>query len=173
MNIKEEILREHSKNQAQKVAAYIGKDKKRFSELMRLFLSENYRITQRSAWALSFCVDNCPDLFNPYIEEIVLNLKKDVSVAIRRNTVRILQKVDIPDEFLGITADACFHLLASKAEPIAVKAFSMTVLANICVRVPDLKHELKILIEDQLPYGSTGFKNRGNKTLKLLSTLPD
>ena len=31
---------------------------------------------------------------------------------------------------------------------------------------PDLFHELKILIEDQLPTGSSGFKARGKKYLK-------
>jgi len=33
----------------------------------------------------------------------------------------------------------------------------MTVLLNIVKKEPDLKKELKILIEDQLPYASAGF----------------
>jgi len=173
MDIKTELLKEHSKQQAKKIAGFIGKDTKRFDVLMRLFLDTNYRITQRAAWVLSHCIDEYPNLILPYIEQIVLNLKEDTPVAVVRNTVRILQLVDIPEDHWGITADACFKFLASTTQPIAVKVFSMTVLANICVKVPELKHELKILIEDQLPYGSAGFKNRGKKTLKLLEKLRD
>lgn len=173
MDIKTELLREHSKEQAKRIAGYIGKDVERFDVLMSLFLDINYRITQRAAWVLSHCIDDQPNLILPYVEKIVLNLKDETPVAVVRNTVRVLQMVEIPEEHWGITADACFHLLASNSQPVAVKVFSMTVLANICLKVPELKHELKILIEDQMPYGSAGFKSRGKKVLKLLEKLVD
>jgi hypothetical protein len=49
-----------------------------------------------------------------------------------------------------------------------VKVFGMTVLANLCEKLPELKNELRIIIEDQMPYGSAGFKSRGSKILKKL-----
>jgi hypothetical protein len=54
----------------------------------------------------------------------------------------------------------------NKKEPIAVKVFSMTVLANLSKSSPDIKKELRIAIEDQLPYGSAGFVSRAKKVLK-------
>ena len=42
----------------------------------------------------------------------------------------------------------------------------MTVLYNITLKIPELADELKIIIEDQMPYGSAGFKSRGKKILK-------
>jgi hypothetical protein len=45
----------------------------------------------------------------------------------------------------------------------------MTVLANIAMEEPDLKDELKIVIEDGLPYGSAAYISRAKKTLKQLS----
>jgi hypothetical protein len=56
-------------------------------------------------------------------------------------------------------------------DPIAIKVFSMTVLFNISKNVPEFRDELAIIIEDQMPYGSAGFKSRGKKTLKGLSKL--
>ena len=41
MNLKEEILKEHSKKQCDAIVKYIGNDKKRFAELMKLFLKAN------------------------------------------------------------------------------------------------------------------------------------
>ncbi len=171
MDIKATLLKEHSKHNTLRVVAYIGNDKVRFKELIDVFMGDNMRATQGAAWALSFCCDHNSDLLSPYVEELILNLKNDIPVAVKRNTVRILQLIEIPASFFGETVDICFKLLNSKEEPIAVKVFSMTVLFNIVKKVPELKEELKISIEDQLPYGSAGFKARGKKILLSLSKL--
>ena len=59
MNLRKEILKEHSKKQCEKNVAWIGNDKKRFNELFYLFLNGEYRITQRSAWPLRL-LRHCP-----------------------------------------------------------------------------------------------------------------
>lgn len=168
MDIKKELLFEHSKSQALKISNYIGNDQNRFDELMTLFFDTEYRVTQRAAWVVSHCADKYPELIEPYIEPMILNLKKDITVAVQRNTLRVLQEKEMPNTIIGDAADICFKILESAKEPIAVKVFAMTLLANICKKVPELKNELKILIEDQLPYGSAGFKSRANKILKKL-----
>lgn len=168
MDIKKELLKEHSKSQSQKIATYIGYNKKRFDELMSLFFSSEYRVTQRAAMVVSHCADKHHELVAPYLEPMILNLKNDVHVAVQRNTLRVLQEMEMPDSVIGDAADICFKIMESAKEPTAVKVFAMTLLANICKKVPELKNVLKILIEDQLPYGSAGFKSRGNKILKRL-----
>lgn len=168
MDIKKELLAEHSKPQALKISNYIGNDQNRFDELMNLFFDKEYRVTQRAAWVVSHCADKYPELIEPYIESMILNLKNDVPVAVRRNTLRVLQEKEMPESIIGDAADICFKIMESAREPIAVKVFAMTLLANICQKVPELKNELKILIENQLPYGSAGFKSRANKILKKL-----
>ena len=44
----------------------------------------------------------------------------------------------------------------------------MTVLYNLSVNIPEIKNELKLLIEDLLPYGTAGIKSRGRKILAKL-----
>ena len=171
MNLQKELLSEHSKKQAIKVATFIGDNPERFKELMHLFFNSEYRLTQRAAWVTSICATNHPALIMPYLNKMIDNLKKPVHDAVKRNTVRILQHIDIPTKLMGKTADICFQLLANSSEAIAIKAFSMTVLMNITKKQPDFKTELKILIEDQLPYASAGFLSRAKKTLKELDKL--
>ena len=50
MNLREEILKEHSKTQCNKIVNWIGNSQKRFNELFELFLNDEYRVTQRAAW---------------------------------------------------------------------------------------------------------------------------
>ena len=167
MNLREEILKEHSKKQTLKVANYIGNDKKRFAELMHLFFANQYRVTQRAAWIVSNCFQKYPELLNTYLKPMIKNLEKEnLHDAVKRNTLRILQFVSISKDLQGIAFENCMNLFVNTEEPIAVKVFAMTVLANICKHEPDLKNELKIAIEEQLPYGSPGFKSRANKVLK-------
>lgn len=169
MNLHEEFLKEHSRNHALQIASFIGNDSEKFAELMKLFLNSSYRLNQRSSMTVSLCVERNPKLFNPFIEPVLLNLKGKVPDAVVRNTLRILQFVDIPEENAGLAADICFSFLESSKTPVAIKVFSMTVLFNIAKKEPDLKNELKMLVEDQLPYASAGFKNRGKKILKSIA----
>jgi hypothetical protein len=171
LNLKEVILKEHSKKQCDKVVAYVGSNSSRFSELVSLFLEGPYRVTQRAAWPLSCCIEDNPKLVEPHLKKILNHaLKPCVHDAVKRNVVRLLQFIEIPKRLQGLTATICFQFFTDKKEPIAVRVFSMTVLSNLAKKLPELKNELIPLIEDQLPYGSAGFISRGRKVLKELKS---
>ena len=169
MNIKDEILRKYSTDNVNKISKYIGSDQEKFDELVGFFLSGPYRLTQRAAWVLSKCCDKHPELLQPHLEKVIMNMRNPVHDAVKRNVLRVLQHHEIPDHLVGEIVDICFDFLTSNSEPIAIKVFSMTVLYNVCKTEPDLLKELKIVIEDQMPYGSAGFKSRGKKILKALN----
>lgn len=168
MNLRKEILKEHSKSQILKIVNYIDNDKNRFADLMRLFLENTYQVSQRAAMAVNYCASAYPELVFPYYKRMLENLNQPVHDAVKRNTLHIFQWIEIPEKLQGKTADICFKLLCSKNEPIAVQVFSMTVLHNLSKIHPDLKNELRIAIEEQMPYGSAGFISRGKKILKSL-----
>ena len=172
MDLKAAILKEHSKAQALLIQQYIGSNQELFDELMTHFFSNEYRVTQRAAWVVSHCVDKYPFLIRPHLEKLVHNLgDKKIHVSVKRNTIRILQEVDVPEDLLGPLADYCFKFLLDPKEAAAVRIFSMTVLYNICKKEPDLANELKVVIQEFLPHGTAGFKSRGNKILKGLNKM--
>ncbi len=169
MNLESEILKEHSRTNTIRLAKWIGSDKKRFAQLMNLFLKGEYRVTQRSAWVLMYCADGHPGLIRPYLANMIDRmLEPGVHVAVKRNVVRILQNIEVPENLAGKVATVCFDFLSSHEETVAVRCFSMTVLAGIANKEPDLKNEIRLLIEQQMPWGSAGFKARGRKILKNL-----
>jgi hypothetical protein len=168
MDIKAELLKEHSKKQTTKIARYIGIDKELFADLMKLFLYGEYIVTQRAARCVNECVEKYPGLIHPYLKQIIGNLDRHVHDAVRRNTLRILQLIELPESLFGIVTERCFQFLASKSEPVAVKVFAMQVLFNISEKEPGLKNELRLLIEEQMPYASAGFKARGTHILQAL-----
>jgi hypothetical protein len=172
MDLVKELLKEHSKPQALKIAAWAQENEAHFKQFIAVFLSSNYRINQRAAWPLGFVAKNRIELVLPYVGELIDNLKKeDIHDAVKRNTIRFLQDVDVPEEYMGDLANICFGYLADPNEAVAIKVFSMSVLLNITKKYPDFKNELKLLIEEQLPHGSAGFRSRGNKVLKALEKI--
>ncbi len=172
MNLREEILREHSKAQCLRIAHYIGDDKQRFDELMYLFLNDEYRVCQRAAWVVSTVADKYPDLIQPYILPMLENLKNNHHPSVTRNTVRVLRYLDkIPESSIGFAASICFNYLTTPSVPIAIRVFSMHILYKICLIEPDLKEELKMSIEDGMEHGSAGYKSAGRTILQKLKKL--
>lgn len=171
MNLKEAALKEHSKAQCNKIVKYVGHDPKKFSELVKVFLDGPYRVSQRIAWPLSYCVEENTALIHPHFTKILKFAQQPgVHDSVKRNVVRLLQFMDIPKKYQGMVFDMCFKFFNDSKEARAVRVFSMTVLGNIAMKQPELKNELIPLIEDQLPYESAGFVSRARKVLKQLKS---
>jgi len=169
MNLVETLAKGHSKAQCDRIVKYIGNDPGRFKALVAVFLAGPYRITQRAAWPLSYCVEDHPQLIHPHLKAIIRNLKSPgLHNAVKRNTVRLMQFIAIPRSLQGQAAAICFEFFQNPREPVAVRVFSMSVLARIAEDQPELKNELKIMIEDQLPFGTAGFLSRARRVLKQL-----
>ena len=172
MELKNEILKEHSKAQCTKIVKWVGSNQQRFDELFSLFINDEYRVVQRSAWPVSHCVDAHPKLISKHWNELIGNLKKpNLHNAVKRNSIRLMKDIELPEKYHGDIMDMCFKYLESPTEALAVKVFSMSVIANLAKYYPEIKPELKLIIEDQLPHQSAGFKSRAKHVLKQLEKL--
>jgi hypothetical protein len=168
MDIKKVLLKEHTSRNALKIVNYIGDNPARFNLLVQVLLEGPYKVSQRASWPLSICIEHHPELIKPHLGTILKILdNRTVHDAVRRNIVRLLQFIEIPRRYYGKVWSSCYQLMDPK-QPIAVRVFSMTVLATIAAKEPDLKNELLLLIEDQLPYASAGYLARAKKVLKEL-----
>jgi hypothetical protein len=168
MNLKDLLLAEHSRKQCDRITAFIGDDKRRFAELMELFLSGEYRLTQRAAWPVSYCVRKYPELIRPYFKPLLDNLaKKNLHDAVIRNSVRLLQEVTIPKKFQGQLMSICFGFIQSNETAIAIKAFSLTILRNMTRQYPEIIPELKLIIGERWEIESAAFRSRAKKILSL------
>ena len=168
MDIRKQLLNDHSKALTDRIISYVGNNQNRFNRLITIFLEGPYRITQRAVWPLSYCVINHPSLIDRHYGSILKMLTKPgIHDAVKRNIMRLLQFVTVPARHQGKVIEHCFRLMDPK-EPIAVRVFAMTVLANLASQHPDLKKELKLLIQDQLPFGTAAYLSRSKKILKQL-----
>jgi dihydroorotase len=167
LHLKEEILKEHSKAQTQKIIDWVSTSQQRFDELVQLFLGDEYRVTQRAAWSLSYIAVAHPQLAKKHLPAFIKLLgNPKLHKAVRRNVVRLLQFVDIPMKLHGEVMNYCFDFIADVNEAAAVKAFSLTVLENLSKKYPEIKGEIKTIIEERWDYETPAFHSRAKKFLK-------
>ena len=161
-----------SKANIDRIAKWVGGSKPRFDDLVKLFLTGEFVVTQRAAWVVQCCVETHPELAKPYIGKLIERAcEPGVHQGVARNITGLLQFVDISKKDLGNAVNFCFNALVDKETPAAVQANAMTVLTNVCKREPDLKHELKTAIETLMVNGSAAVKARGKRSLAQLEKL--
>lgn len=167
MNLETELLREHSRRQADIIVAWVGGDRRRLKDLMRVFLTGERLPAQRAAHAVGIFWEKHLEMITPYLGRMVARMQEEgVHDAVTRCVVRGLQCVEIPPGLFGHLANACFDYLSSGETPIAIRCLSMTVLARIAEKEPDLWGELRLVIEQHLPYAGAAFRARAKQVLK-------
>lgn len=172
------LLAEHSKAQTLRIVRWVGHDTERLNILMEVFLNDppskplpqgrgyQYMFTQRSAWAVRYVGENAPEIMAPWLPKLVAILHQpELHDAIVRNTLNVFESIPFPSDLDGELADHCFGYLADPKAAIAIRCASMTILEKICQRVPELKSELRMLLEEHFDQESPGFKSRARKVL--------
>ncbi len=161
MDIRSTLLQEHSRKQCMLVVNYVGNDAERFKELVRLFLGDEYRVIQRAAWPVSYCVEYHPELIKPYWNRFVKCLnKKDTHPAVTRNLMRLFQFTEIPKRYQGPLLNACFEFISDPQQAPAVKAFSLTVLYNLYTIYPEILPEIQSIVEESWDRETPAFRAR-------------
>jgi hypothetical protein len=142
MNIRDALLEDKIQNRSKalSIAEFACSSPKRFKELMQCFLANEYRLAQRAAWSVSWATRKKPELIKPYIKDLVAQLShSDVHDAVIRNSIRVLEEIEIPELLHGDVMNACFGFIKKPSVPVAVKVFSLTTLFNLSKYYPEIK----------------------------------
>ncbi|MEL7163351.1 MAG: hypothetical protein AAFN92_21520 [Bacteroidota bacterium] len=172
MNLREQLLREHSRPNADLILAYVLKDKRRTAKLMDLFLDDEYRVGQRAAMVVGDLGRLEPTWLRPYHARMIAAADAGKHDAIKRNVMRYFSELpleELSEENAGNLLDVAFRLFESPTEAVAIRVFSMQIVANFTEEYPELKDELRAVIELTIAEGTTpGFRSRGTKILRKL-----
>jgi hypothetical protein len=166
MDYKQQLLKEHSRANTDAIAKVIGNNAVEFKKIIDIVYNEKAPLPQRASWLLSTMNDKHPDLLLPYISLFISSIKKIKIDGIKRNMLAVLASNTISKNLQGKLVNLCFDLLLSSDETVAVKVYAMQAIANIAKNHPELEHELKAAIEDQLPKTSAAFHARAKRVLK-------
>jgi len=170
MELEDLLLREQSRANTDLIISIVMERPEVFEQLWRILLLNKDPLSRRAAWAADYCAESRPQFISNRIEELASGVPGFSSDGLKRHSLRMLSRSPLPEENLGILADACFNWLQSPSESVAVKMYSMVILDRISESIPEIRRELYDIIEIQLDEATPGFINIGRKIMKRLSS---
>jgi|GEM_PF-2138523 len=146
------------KAQAEQIAAVAARSPTFFKQLLGFMFSDNITCSKRAAWCFSLAALLRPEWTLQCQKELVTLLEKEnLPDGTLRNTLRILRDGQIQPAFFDRLAYHCFNLVEDPNQAIAIRAFAMRILGDIGTTVPDIRGEVRAIIEyyftDQAPPG--------------------
>jgi hypothetical protein len=168
MNLKEQLLVEMSRRNTDFIAHSIDNDSDSFKDLMELVFHGAEPLPSRASWVVTAVTEKYPELLKPYLKKIIAHMDKFEHPGTRRNLLRYLASINLPLSLQGKLFDMCSGFILSRTEPIAIKAHSMQIMFNIAQKEPDLKNEVRLILEELEHHESAGIKSRSAKLLRSL-----
>jgi hypothetical protein len=168
MDIRTQLLSELSRVNVDYTIHVLGNDPACFKELINFIISEPDPLPMRASWVVEGITLKYPEMINPHIGLLIRNLRKYSHPGTRRNLLKILSRMDIPEKYHGILIDICFDWLANENRTVAEKVYAMQIIANHLKIYAELINEFLEIVNDQLPKNTPAFESRARLIKKKL-----
>ncbi|HBB92629.1 MAG: hypothetical protein A2X22_12255 [Bacteroidetes bacterium GWF2_49_14] len=168
----ESILSDSSRSLADYAAMTVGDDPKLLKQVFDLSLLQKKQVSMRAARVFDLCCERNPGFVRPWLKKIVRELPKLKDNSVKRIFLHILVRHPWVDDEVGMgrLIDTLFRWLSDDAQPIAVKAYSLSILENLSTLYPEFRNELILTLEESIPFWeSAALQSHGRKMLKKLT----
>lgn len=140
-----------------------------FEQVVQYFVEKPSRRQKNAAWLYGYTAHLHPTIVQKHWLALCERVQQNqIDAATERNFFRALQWLELDEEQQGDAISMCFERLQNTAYSNASRVFALTALVNLAQPYPELKNEVRLCIEAELPYASKAFVSRANKLLKQL-----
>ena len=140
MNIRQQLLKRHSRENADFIEDHVVRTPGAIVELMVCFLGDETKVAQRSSQVVGNLGRNHPEMLQPWWEEMIDAGDTPIHIAIRRNVARYFSELELPipaplekriaDSFTQWSTDSnvpvAVAVLPCSLLPIGTKSFPRT-----------------------------------------------
>ena len=176
MDIRTELLREHSARQTRRLTDYACSHPRCLAQLLQAFWYGEPRERQLAADVLGWVGERKPKWLVPHLPGLLAAAARptaDPHPAVRRGVVRALQFVPVPEEWQALAFDTCLALLSAPREPVAVRVYALTAAARLAAPHPELAAEVIAAAERALnSCTSAALHGRAARELPKLREVP-
>lgn len=160
-----------SKKEAILVAGLFVQKPEQIAELLEFLRTDDIKTSPHASWILGTIWESEASIVEPHQQEIIEIVLSTHHDSVRRNLLRIVESIAIPQESLGILFDRCMEWYISDAFAPAVRANALQLLYRISCAEPLLTSEVIAQLEMMNDYGSPALKARSRMVLKKLRKL--
>ena len=174
MNLRTELLREHSARQTEMLTQCVCLRHNHFEELLALFFHGTPREKQLAADVLAMASTRRAAWLLPHLEALLAAAQPTAGhhPAVRRAVAKALQFIAVPEEWQALAFDTCLGMLASPAEPVAIRAYALSAAAHLATPYPELAGEVLAAAEKALSMtNSAAMRSRAARELPKLRSI--
>jgi hypothetical protein len=168
--LKEELIRflaNSSGAERKKWIEYIVNHNILLTDLVDI-LYRDYKTAMKFSWIVGSLCELDSTKISPIVNQIFTTRHKIKIPNFDRTIAKIFYLVEIPQEIEGDAVNIMFNWLLDPKIIVSTKNYSLFALYDLTKKYPDLKIELREVIEDQLNKNSNDFKKRAIKILQKL-----
>jgi hypothetical protein len=125
-------------------------------------------VALRFSWLIGTICELDPKVVYPAITHFYAKRHAIQIPNFNRSLAKMFLLCGIPGEIEGEATDDLFKWLLDARVGISAKHYALLALYDLSIRHPELKHELKIVIENQLKKNSLPWDKKANKILEKL-----
>ena len=157
MNLRAELLREHSARQTRKLTDYVCSHPVHLAELLQVFWYGAPREQQLAADVLGMTGERRPKWLVPHLAGLLAAAQPNTGYhpAVRRGVMRALQFMAVPEEWQALAFDTCMSMLSAPAEPVAIRVYALSAATRLTLPYPELAGELLAATEKALAHSSS------------------
>lgn len=137
------------------------------NDIFQIVIANQLPESYLASWILNHYVDNHPDAIKDNLDKLIAILPQIKRTGFVRLALRLIMiTATWETENLGLLFDFCLRQIESTTVPTGVKTNAMAIIDRIAENEPGIREEVVLVVEEQLPYLSTGGINRAKKLLK-------
>ena len=170
MNIRQQLLKRNSRENADIVIAHVGSTPGAIVELMACFLSDEVKVAQHASQVVGDLGRRQPELLEPWWDEMLQSAQQPVHDAIRRNVARYFSELELtlPTKLEKSLVTLFSGWTCELTTPVAIQVFAMQFIADRAERFPEEAGKVKAVIQSRFDTATAGFRSRGERILKQL-----
>jgi len=147
-----------------KWAKHISENNVDLNDVLELLHSDRYT-TMRFLWLMGGIVEIDPKRVYPLLSYL-FSVRDTMTVPnYERSLAKFFWLAGVPPEMEAEVIDELFRWLINGRTITMTKSYAASALQNLTRKYPDLKKELKLVLEDQLDKNGVSFRKRAAKIL--------
>jgi hypothetical protein len=167
-----ELLADSSRKLKDLTASMVYDNPSLFKLLIEVSWMDEDPWSNRASRVVSVCSCRFPELFRPYCSAIIKQLRSVHSEGVIRNYLKVIAEVPVKltQKDKTLLLNLCFDYLSANYA-VSIQVYSMQILYNLSLDMPEIGIELGNILEENLPDASAGYRSRGEKILRKLQQI--
>ncbi|HEX2898165.1 MAG TPA: hypothetical protein VHS96_00445 [Bacteroidia bacterium] len=140
------LLQDASDANLRQWGAHIVENDLALADLLALIHAEK-KVATRFSWMLGGIVERDPQRLRPVIPYLFTRRKEILILNFERSLAKFFALAGIPSEIEGEAVEALFQWLMDPKVLLSTRIFAMAALDRYCVQQPELRNELRLVLE--------------------------